>query len=185
MCCLARSKPAARALRARISARAIAKDGRRLMQWLRARQSISSISADTNPTCLPRHGEKVFGLTWRGYAGDVALARLEESLRQRQGRILRGMRARTLKLASAGNRGRDGRGRGAAKFYAPSVVIADGGFQANLDMIRAHISSAPEKLLARNGGTATGDGLPAWHRRSALRAPASTCFTAICTVATR
>ncbi len=26
-------------------------------------------------------------------------------------------------------------------------------------MIRAHISSAPEKLLARNGGTATGDGL--------------------------
>jgi fumarate reductase flavoprotein subunit len=48
---------------------------------------------------------------------------------------------------------------GAAKFNAPSVVIADGGFQANLDMIRAHISSAPEKLLARNGGTATGDGL--------------------------
>jgi hypothetical protein len=41
----------------------------------------------------------------------------------------------------------------------PSVVIADGGFQANLDMIRAHICSAPEMLLARNGGTATGDGL--------------------------
>jgi fumarate reductase flavoprotein subunit len=40
------------------------------------------------------------------------------------------------------------------------VVIADGGFQANLDMLRqSGVSSAPEKLLARNGGTAVGDGL--------------------------
>ena len=40
------------------------------------------------------------------------------------------------------------------------VVIADGGFQANLDMLRqSGVSPAPEKLLARNGGTAVGDGL--------------------------
>jgi fumarate reductase flavoprotein subunit len=40
------------------------------------------------------------------------------------------------------------------------VVIADGGFQANHDMLRkSGVSSAPEKLLARNGGTAIGDGL--------------------------
>jgi fumarate reductase flavoprotein subunit len=100
-----------------------------------------------------------FGLTWRGYAGDVALARLEQNLRQRQGRILRGMRARTLKLAAGAIEVATDEAEGAAKFKAASVVIADGGFQANLDMIRAHISSAPEKLLARHGGTATGDGL--------------------------
>ena len=36
-------------------------------------------------------------------------------------------------------------------------MIADGGFQANLDMVRGFaISPAPEKLLARNGGTAMG-----------------------------
>jgi hypothetical protein len=46
------------------------------------------------------------------------------------------------------------------KFRASCVVIADGGFQANMDMLRAYkISPAPEKLLARNGGTAVGDGL--------------------------
>jgi fumarate reductase flavoprotein subunit len=46
------------------------------------------------------------------------------------------------------------------KLSAPSVVIADGGFQANLDMLRqSGVSPAPEKLLARNGGTAVGDGL--------------------------
>src|ERR1700716_938645 len=98
-----------------------------------------------------------FGLTWQGYAGDVALARLEENLAQRQGRILRGMRARALKPASGGIEVETDEAAGTAKLNAPSVVIADGGFQADLDMIRTHISSAPEKLLARNGGTATGD----------------------------
>src|SRR5713226_6743943 len=77
-------------------ARAIAKDGRRLMQWLRS-EGIDLVDLggyQTNVLAPPwREG---FGLTWRGYAGDVALARLEENLRQRQGRILRGMRARTL-----------------------------------------------------------------------------------------
>ena len=48
---------------------------------------------------------------------------------------------------------------GAASFSAPSVVIADGGFPAGFELIRAHICPAPEKLLARNGASATGDGL--------------------------
>jgi fumarate reductase flavoprotein subunit len=140
-------------------ARAIAKDGRRLMQWLRSERIdlVDLGGYQTNVLAPPwREG---FGLTWRGYAGDVALGRLEENLRQRQGRILRGMRARALTLASGGLEVATDGVEGAATFNAPSVVIADGGFQANLDMIRAHISAAPEKLLARNGGTATGDGL--------------------------
>jgi fumarate reductase flavoprotein subunit len=140
-------------------ARAIAKDGRRLMQWLKS-EGIDLVDLggyQTNVLAPP--WRKGFGLTWRGYAGDVALGRLEENLKQRQGRILRGVRARALKFVSGGIEVETDTAEGAAKFNAPSVVIADGGFQANLDMIRAHISSAPEKLLARNGGTATGDGL--------------------------
>jgi succinate dehydrogenase/fumarate reductase flavoprotein subunit len=140
-------------------ARAVAKDGRRLMQWLRS-EGIDLVDLggyQTNVLAPPwREG---FGLTWRGYAGDVALARLEENLRQRQGRILRGTRARALKLAAGGLEVATDGAQGAATLNASSVVIADGGFQANLDLIRAHISSAPEKLLARNGGTASGDGL--------------------------
>src|SRR5262245_22894823 len=138
-------------------ARAIAKDGRRLMQWLRS-EGIDLVDLggyQTNVLAPP--WRKGFGLTWRGYAGDVALARLEENLRQRQGRIVRGMRARALKPAAGGVD--VATGEGAGKFSAAAVVIADGGFQADFDMIRAHISAAPEKLLARNGGTATGDGL--------------------------
>ena len=140
-------------------ARAVAKDGRRLMQWLKT-EGVDLVDLggyQTNVLAPPwREG---FGLTWRGYSGDVALARLEQNLRQRQGRILRGMRARALQLVAGGIDVEADAAEGAANFKAASVVIADGGFQANLDLIRAHISSAPEKLLARNGGTATGDGL--------------------------
>ena len=140
-------------------ARAVAKDGRRLMQWLRS-EGVDLVDLggyQTNVLAPP--WRKGFGLTWRGYAGDVALARLEQNLRQRQGRILRGTRACALTLAAGAIEVAADEAAGAAKFNAASVVIADGGFQASFDLIRAHIASAPEKLLARNGGTATGDGL--------------------------
>jgi fumarate reductase flavoprotein subunit len=140
-------------------ARAIAKDGRRLMQWLK-NEGIDLVDLggyQTNVLAPPwRQG---FGLTWRGYAGDVALQRLEENLRQRQGRILRGMRARALKFVSRRIEVETDAAAGAARFSASSVVIADGGFQASFDLIRTHICPAPEKLLARNGGSATSDGL--------------------------
>jgi fumarate reductase flavoprotein subunit len=144
-------------------ARAVARDGRRLMQWLKG-EGIDLVDLggyQTNVLAPPwREG---FGLNWRGYAGDVALARLEENLRQRQGRILRGMRARALKLAAGGIEVETDAAAGDAisvtRFSAPSVVIADGGFQAGFDLIRTHICAAPERLLARNGGGATGDGL--------------------------
>ena len=46
-----------------------------------------------------------FGLTWQNYGADVALQRLEANLSKRQGRVLRGTRARALKLG-------DGRAKG-------------------------------------------------------------------------
>jgi fumarate reductase flavoprotein subunit len=41
---------------------------------------------------------------------------------------------------------------------AGAVVIADGGFQADMDRLRRHISPQPEKLRQRNAMTGTGDG---------------------------
>jgi fumarate reductase flavoprotein subunit len=85
------------------------------------------------------------------------MQRLEANLMKRQGRLLRGSHVRALK------RGADGievEIDGAATMRAPAVVIADGGFTSNLDMLfQAGVSPAPEKLLARNGGAAVGDGL--------------------------
>jgi fumarate reductase flavoprotein subunit len=100
---------------------------------------------------------KGFGLTWKDYGSDIALQRLGANFEKRQGRILRGTRARGLKLVPGGVKVDT---EGSGKLHAAFVVIADGGFQANLDMVRAFgISPAPEKLLQRNGGTAVGDGI--------------------------
>jgi succinate dehydrogenase/fumarate reductase flavoprotein subunit len=137
-------------------ARAVARDGRRLTQWLRS-ENIDLIRLDSYQTnVLAPAWRKGFGLTWKDYGSDIALQRLGANLEQRQGRILRGTRATALKLVSGGIEIE----AGGQKFRAPAVVIADGGFQANLDMVRAYgISPAPEKLLQRNGRTAMGDGI--------------------------
>jgi fumarate reductase flavoprotein subunit len=137
-------------------ARALARHGRRLMQWLRSEGVALADLGGYQTNVLSPAWRTGFGLTWRGYAGDVALDRLEDNLRRRQGRLLLGMRARALKRERGGLAVEI---EGGATLGARSVVIADGGFQANLEMIGAYISRAPDKLLQRNGGTATGDGL--------------------------
>jgi predicted oxidoreductase len=138
-------------------ARTVARDGRRLMQWLKS-ENIDVVRLDGYQTnVLAPAWRKGFGLTWKDYGSDIALQRLGANFANRQGRILRGTRARALKRLPSGIEiDTDGAGR----LQATCVVIADGGFQANLDMIRSYgISPAPEKLLQRNGGTAVGDGI--------------------------
>src|SRR5436305_12621538 len=116
-------------------ARAVAKDGRRLMQWLKDEgiELVNLGSYGTNVLSPPwRTG---YGLTWQNYGADIALQRLEAHLRKRQGRILRGTRARMLKLVSGGVEIEVEQADGVKRLGAPCVVIADGGFQANLDRL--------------------------------------------------
>jgi fumarate reductase flavoprotein subunit len=137
-------------------ARAIAKDGRRLTGWLKS-EGVDVVRLDGYQTnVLSPPWRKGYGLTWKDYGSDIALQRLGANFEKRQGRILRSHRATGLKRDKDVFTIETGQGR----FTAAAVVIADGGFQANHDMIRAYgISPAPEKLLARNGGTAVGDGI--------------------------
>jgi fumarate reductase flavoprotein subunit len=138
-------------------ARAVAKDGRRLMQWLKSEgiELVNLGGYGTNVLSPP--WRKGYGLTWKDYGADVALQRLEANFQKRQGRILRGVRASALKLVFGGIEIETEDG---PKYSAPAVVIADGGFTSNLDMLREYgVSAAPDKLLARNGGAAVGDGL--------------------------
>jgi fumarate reductase flavoprotein subunit len=137
-------------------ARAVAKDGRRLVQWLKS-ENVNVVQLDGYQTAvLAPAWRKGFGLTWKDYGSDLALQQLGANFEKRQGRILRGHRATALKMDKTGIVVETDHG----SFRAASVVIADGGFQANLEMVRAFgISPAPEKLLPRNGGTAVGDGI--------------------------
>lgn len=100
------------------------------------------------------------GLHWQGRAGDVMLRQLSGKLASFGGKLMRGMRARDLIMD-------DGRcvgvtatsGTESYRFAARAVVLADGGFQANQELIRRFISERPERLLQRNAKTGRGDGL--------------------------
>jgi len=140
-------------------ARSVAHHGRRLMQWLRDEGIELTNLGSYNTNVLSPAWRTGFGLTWEGYAGDVALQRLESNFGSRQGRILRGTRARGLKIGPSGVEVEAEQAGSTVTLRAPCVVIADGGFQASLDLIREHITPAADRLLQRNGGTATGDGL--------------------------
>ena len=100
------------------------------------------------------------GLHWAGRAGDVMLRQLSAKIETLGGKIQRGVQARELIM-------QDGRCtgviadtvEGAQRFEAQAVVLADGGFQANLDLLKRFVSPHPERLLQRNAKTGRGDGL--------------------------
>jgi fumarate reductase flavoprotein subunit len=100
------------------------------------------------------------GLHWTGRAGDVMLRQLSAKTEALGGTIQRGMRARELIM-------QDGRCAGVVaesiegmqRIDARAVVLADGGFQANLELVKRFISAHPERLLQRNAKTGRGDGL--------------------------
>jgi fumarate reductase flavoprotein subunit len=100
------------------------------------------------------------GLEWKGRGGDVMMRTLERNLLARGHAIRRG----TLVTELLEERGRCIGVRiresgGCCDLRADAVVIADGGFQANLAMVERHISPAPERLLQRNAQTGLGDGI--------------------------
>ena len=93
----------------------------------------------------------------------------EASLKKRGGQLLRGTRATALKPVKDGVEVEAQQDGAARTFKAKAVVIADGGFTANTDLVREHVSRTPEKLLQRHGGTANGDGMQMAQAAGAAR----------------
>ena len=100
------------------------------------------------------------GLDWKGRGPDVLLRNLTARLIDRGGVLERGVHAKGLAQ-------RDGRlngvmvDRGARveTIEAPVVVIADGGFQGNSDLVSKYITRSPGAVFQRGAGTGRGDGL--------------------------
>ncbi|MFM9846577.1 MAG: FAD-dependent oxidoreductase [Hyphomicrobiaceae bacterium] len=100
------------------------------------------------------------GIDWIGRGPDVLLRQLVGVIEKRGGKIHLGARATSLTM-------QDGRCTGVAaeaagqplRLTARTVVLADGGFQSDAEMLRRHITPEPAKLKQRGGVTGTGDGL--------------------------
>jgi fumarate reductase flavoprotein subunit len=140
-------------------ARAVAKEGRRLMQWLISEGIDLSDLGQYHTHVLSPVARTGSGLKWENYAGDIALQRFEASLKKRGGQLLRGTRATALKPVKDGVEVEATQAGATKTFKAKAVVIADGGFTANTELVREHVSRTPERLLQRHGNAANGDGL--------------------------
>jgi fumarate reductase flavoprotein subunit len=104
-------------------------------------------------------GLRQTGLHWQGRGGDVVLRILGPLLTDRNnGTLIRGTRATGLVMENGHCIGVEVEGAVNGIIRAGAVVIADGGFQADMDRLRRHISPQPEKLRQRNAMTGTGDG---------------------------
>ena len=97
-------------------------------------------------------------LVWLGRGPDLVLRRLREKLTERGGRFLTGHKISSVI--------RNDQGRFSLRTVAEdgavearAIIVADGGFQSNAALLRAHVSQQPDRLLQRNAGTGTGAGL--------------------------
>lgn len=102
---------------------------------------------------------------WKGRAGDIMLRTLEVRLSEFNGSILRGHRVDKILMKDGNYVGLSGAMNGSTNnaeswcIYSKTVVIADGGFQANLNDLKKYISPYPINIVQRNAKTGVGDGI--------------------------
>jgi fumarate reductase flavoprotein subunit len=100
------------------------------------------------------------GLDWDGRGADRLMQRLEENLLRRGGTVMRGTKAEALIVKAGACAGVEAsRGAERLRLAAGAVVIADGGFAANPELVRRWITPRPDRVLARVGPGAKGDGI--------------------------
>ncbi|MBS4049324.1 MAG: FAD-binding protein [Alphaproteobacteria bacterium] len=141
---------------------ALAENAIRAVTWLKA-HGVSMIRV--GPDGLRQHslappGVRRTGLNWRWRSGDVMLRTLGANYRGRGGILQQGTEVSELLMESGRCVGASVRQNGVTRaIRAQYVVLSDGGFQANADLLRRFVSGAPERLLMRNAETGRGDGL--------------------------
>ena len=97
------------------------------------------------------------GLHWEGLGADRMLDRLEEALERRGARISRGVRVAALSFNEGrccGVRTSDGH-----EMRARAVILADGGFESNDELLRRYVTPFPERMRQRGPGIGRGEGL--------------------------
>jgi fumarate reductase flavoprotein subunit len=100
------------------------------------------------------------GLEWKGWGPDLILKRLTERFLGRGGRLMLGTKGKELLFDGETCTGlRVETKDGVDEIRARAVLIADGGFQANSDLIGRFIAPSPDRIVLRNTKTAGGTGL--------------------------
>jgi fumarate reductase flavoprotein subunit len=153
-------------------AEAVATDARHAVRWLQ-RQGIRLIKV--GPDAWRQHflappSLLQPGLHWKGRGGDMLLRTLHDVLNANGGALILGAKATRLLTDGTRCTGLEYRQSGTTHtLHSDAVMLCDGGFQANLELLRQYVSPAPEKLKQRGAGVSRGDAL-----RMALELDAAT-----------
>jgi len=145
-------------------ARALSGNAQRAIDWLRAQGTVFT-------AMQPDHGWKDVVLAplgfhdktemaWQDLGADRLVTALEQRMLSLGGQVLRGARAQELVVEGGVVRGvRADTAEGTRTLPADAVLLADGGFEGNPDMMRRYITPHPEHLLLRGCESGLGDGI--------------------------
>jgi fumarate reductase flavoprotein subunit len=149
-------------------AQAIVEHCKRGLEWLQAEgarfarldPSMQRSDIGSRAWILAPVRPPVTHLEWKGRGADVTLRMLEQNLVRRGGVVHRATSALSLLMEQGTCRGvRVSRGGEEFDVRASAVVLADGGFQGNREMVLRHLTPKPDALKQRGAGTGVGDGL--------------------------
>jgi fumarate reductase flavoprotein subunit len=143
--------------------RALATTAGRAIDWLREEGAkyirVGNIVWQQHVLAPPR--PIVAGLDWKGRGPDVTLRQLVTNLEKRGGKLMR-LPAVSLMEKEGQCIGLEaGVGDGSAKqqFHARAIILADGGYQGNADLVGEHMGIDLARVKTRGAGTGIGDGL--------------------------
>jgi fumarate reductase flavoprotein subunit len=99
-------------------------------------------------------------MEWKGRGADATLRRLEANLIKRGGQIRRGAQAVRLLMQDGICKGVVAMQNGSeVAIRATNIVLADGGFQGNAELLAQHLTPSPRSILQRGAGTGYGNAL--------------------------
>jgi len=141
---------------------AIASDARHAVKWLQDNGiRLIKVGPDAwrqhflSPPSLMKPG-----LNWQGRGGDMMLRTLRKKLEDYGSTILCGTRVVSLIMENGRCCGVEFDRHGhPGSLRADLVMLADGGFQANLDMLRKYVGPSPERIKQRGAGVSKGDAI--------------------------
>ena len=140
----------------------LAEEGGRALEWMQSHGAkfVKGGALEFMRWILAPPRPRRPGLDWKGRGPDVLLRRLTERLREQGGELLLDHRV----LGGEGGRGAPFRLRVSTsgdmvELKCRQLVVADGGFQGDDELVRAHISGQPGALFPRGAATGKGDGL--------------------------
>ena len=143
-------------------AKIMASDAEKALDWLRLNGAkfIKGGAIELMRWVLAPPRPRRPGLDWKGRGPDMLLQNLTAKLEGGGGILEHGVRGSKLiqeagKVVGVGGE-RDSR---EVEFYGRAVVICDGGFQGDNELVRRFISPKPDTLFTRGAGTGCGDGL--------------------------